>query len=393
MLFTTFLILQILSGQLSIAIPNFFISFQFTLAYFLNFAELIMNEFFEHSIEVINQTIMVSGFVLYMMLIIEYINVRSDGKWSSPIKKSLIAQLTVSSGLGIIPGCIGIFTVISLFTHNIIGFSGLLAGSIATIGDEAFVMISMIPNTFLKIALILFILAFAVSFLTNIFTKKITFIKNNEKHLQTHNEDDCHCNHKKGGHKHLQKFSFHRALLIALLILIVIFQFYKGHDHEVHGESIFGNIGENLFFLVGSIVSIAIVMVVPEHFLVEHLWGHILKEHFMKIFLWTLGSMIIITFIINFFDLNSWISSNQFPMLLIALIIGLIPISGPHIVFTTLFAGGIIPFSILLANTIVQEGHGGLPLLAESKRSFVLMKASKIVIALIIGIIGYSFGW
>ncbi|OFX28028.1 MAG: hypothetical protein A2033_14655 [Bacteroidetes bacterium GWA2_31_9] len=352
-----------------------------------------MNEFLEHSIEIINQTIMVSGFVLYMMLIIEYINVRSDGKWSKPIKKSLIAQLTVSSGLGIIPGCIGIFTVVSLFTHNIIGFSGLLAGSIATIGDEAFVMLSMIPNTFIKTVVILFVLAFSVSFLTNIFTKKIKFIKNNEKHLQTHKEDDCHCNHNKITHSQVQKFSFHRALLIALLILIVLFQFFLGHDHHSNDESIFVNIGENMFFLIGSIVSIAIVMVVPEHFLVEHLWGHILKQHFMKIFLWTLGSMIIITFIINYFDIESWISSNQFPMLLIALIIGLIPISGPHIVFTTLFAGGMIPFSILLANTIVQEGHGGLPLLAESKRSFVLMKASKIVIALIIGSMGFWFGW
>jgi hypothetical protein len=54
-------------------------------------------------------------------------------------------------------------------------------------------------------------------------------------------------------------------------------------------------------------------------------------------------------------------------------------------VFITLFAGGMIPFSVLLASSIAQDGHTALPLLAESKKSFVLAKAINIVIGFVIG--------
>jgi len=76
----------------------------------------------------------------------------------------------------------------------------------------------------------------------------------------------------------------------------------------------------------------------------------------------------------------------------VALLVGLIPESGPHMVFISLFMAGTIPFSILLANSIVQDGHGGLPLLAESKRSFLYMKIINIIVGLIVGIIGIYFG-
>ncbi len=42
--------------------------------------------------------------------------------------------------------------------------------------------------------------------------------------------------------------------------------------------------------------------------------------------------------------------------------------------FVTLFAQGLIPFSVLLASSIAQDGHGMLPLLAESKRGFLAVK-------------------
>jgi len=77
----------------------------------------------------------------------------------------------------------------------------------------------------------------------------------------------------------------------------------------------------------------------------------------------------------------------------LAILIGIIPESGPHIVFISLFINGTIPFSILLANSIVQEGHAGLPLLAESKRGFLWMKAISVTVGLIVGLLGYFAGF
>ena len=71
-------------------------------------------------------------------------------------------------------------------------------------------------------------------------------------------------------------------------------------------------------------------------------------------------------------------------MVLLATAVGFIPESGPHIAFVTLFANGVIPFPVLLANSISQDGHASLPLLAESRKAFFLAKAVKAVPAILI---------
>jgi hypothetical protein len=82
----------------------------------------------------------------------------------------------------------------------------------------------------------------------------------------------------------------------------------------------------------------------------------------------------------------------MFVVLLIAVLIGIIPESGPHLVFVTLFAAGTIPFSVLLASSISQDGHGMLPLLAESKKGFVAVKIINMIYALVVGGVGLFFG-
>jgi hypothetical protein len=62
-------------------------------------------------------------------------------------------------------------------------------------------------------------------------------------------------------------------------------------------------------------------------------------------------------------------------------------------VFITLFASGHIPFSILLTNSIVQDGHTALPLLAESKRGFLWAKLINVAVGLAIGFAVYVCGF
>jgi hypothetical protein len=95
----------------------------------------------------------------------------------------------------------------------------------------------------------------------------------------------------------------------------------------------------------------------------------------------------------NYINFEQWLTNNMLIVLLIAVLVGIIPESGPHLIFVTLFAQGSIPFSILLASSISQDGHGMLPLLAESKRSFLMVKFVNIIYALIIGFGGYLTGF
>jgi hypothetical protein len=65
--------------------------------------------------------------------------------------------------------------------------------------------------------------------------------------------------------------------------------------------------------------------------------------------------------------------------------VGVIPESGPHLVFVTLFAQGILPFSVLVASSVVQDGHGMLPLLAESPWEFVTIKTVNVLAGFVLG--------
>lgn len=76
----------------------------------------------------------------------------------------------------------------------------------------------------------------------------------------------------------------------------------------------------------------------------------------------------------------------MYVVLIVAVLIGIIPESGPHLIFVTLFAQGSIPLNILLASSISQDGHGMLPVLAESKRSFLAVKIVNMIYALIVGL-------
>jgi hypothetical protein len=73
-------------------------------------------------------------------------------------------------------------------------------------------------------------------------------------------------------------------------------------------------------------------------------------------------------------------------------LIGLIPESGPHLIFVTLFANGLIPFSVLFTSSFVQDGHGMLPMLSYSVKDSVLLKTFNLVFGLSLGLLFYAVG-
>jgi len=141
-------------------------------------------------------------------------------------------------------------------------------------------------------------------------------------------------------------------------------------------------------------VTFVFTLFATNHFIEKHIWDHVIKHHFLKIFLWTFGTLLIIHLLMNNIDLNTWIRDQFWLVLPVAILVGIIPASGPHLIFVTLFASGVIPFSILLANSIVQDGHAGLPLLAETKKGFFIVKALKITLALAVAVVWHLiYSW
>lgn len=338
-------------------------------------------------IDIFKHALMITGFVFVMMLVIEYINVQTKGSWHVAIKRSKWKQYLISAFLGAIPGCLGAFTLVALYSHRIISLGALIAGMIATSGDEAFVMLAMIPGKALLIIGLLFLIGIIFGVITdNTFSPKFLREKIKLNKFSLHEDEYCECFPKGKIWSRLKGCSLKRGLLIGFFVVFIL-------------AIVFGKIGPpewnwiRVTLLGTSVISLFICITVPEHFLEEHLVKHIVKRHILRIFLWTFGALLVMNILLAHVDIKQWIETNKILIILIACLVGLIPQSGPHLIFVTLFAQGTIPFSVLLANSAVQDGHGMLPLLAESKRGFLVVKTVNLIAGLMIGFTGYLIGW
>ena len=417
-------------------------------------------------LEVLRNAVLITGLVLIMMLMIEYCNIGSHGSLFARLKSSGINQVLIGTLLGLVPGCIGGFAAVSLFTHKLLSFGALTAMMIASSGDEAFVMLATMP---LK-ALLLFAILGALAIVTGLVCDRYLFKEQNfafcPDGYEIHKEHDSSIASpfRLSSYKDaLRRPSRERLLLLAGIALFVVALLsgfaghdHAGHDHAVHDHAVHQeaalhqevalhedamlhqeaehnhNLHEeaahnhalhghathqeslqeiieerhlstftlhlldeewmNCLFAIMSIVTLLFTATAKEHFIKEHLWHHVIKRHLLSIFLWTLGGLAVCQIGVQYLNIEEWVSSNMIFVILLAVAVGIIPESGPHLVFVTLYLNGIVPFSVLLANSISQDGHTALPLLASSRKTFLKAKAVNIIIGAVVGILLYLSG-
>ena len=300
-------------------------------------------------------------------------------------------------------------------------------------------MLAMIPEQALILFVILFIIAIVVGIVTDMIHGRA-----HAKECDKHDHEDCgvhtDCDgyevHKHEEHDKKRHFGWKRiTMLVGLALFIAALGTGRlGHDHEAHaghnhtqeceqiatGEALamtceghdhghehgcehghehgcehehehghtINLLSEewmNVLFASLSVIMLVVLVFASDHFVEEHLWGHIVKKHLPSIFAWTFGVLLVLGIVLHYVDIDSWISDNTALMILLATLIGIIPESGPHMIFVTLFAAGVVPFPVLLASSISQDGHASIPLLAESKKSFAMAKLINCVVALAAG--------
>ncbi len=283
-----------------------------------------------------------------MMTLIEIFNVTTQGRLFRGLERHSVGQIVVASALGLMPGCLGGFAGVSLYTHRMIGFGALAAMLIATTGDEAFLMLAMFPGKALMLSCGLFVLAIAAGVTIDLAMKvmrrdgRLPDFDNAKPSDDNYEIHPCDCVHE---HSHQDE---------------------RLHDHgHAHSRIL--------------------------HFLKAHVWKHVIKRHLPVIFAWTFGVLALFGVLSVYIDLETWIRGNVWAMILIAVAIGLIPESGPHMIFVSMFASGILPFPVLLASCIAQDGHACLPLIAENKRSWLYVKLLKSALAVAAGFIATLF--
>lgn len=353
-------------------------------------------------LDALRAAVLITGMVVMMMMMIESLNISSGGRFFSLLRGSKFGQIVVSALLGWIPGCIGGFASVSLFSHGMISFGALVAMLIATSGDEAFVMLTLFPGKALWISLLILVIGIITGVLIDYVGPKLglkPYALKTCDEMQIHEEDKHEHNHpeeKTGGKGRKWHFTWRRAVLlvgtglyIAALATGMLEHEHEGGAGDDHGFNLLSEDWMNMVFAAVSLIMLGVVAFGSDHFVEEHLWHHVIARHALKIFLWTFGVLIVLGFITEVWDISSWISANVPLMIVLATLIGIIPESGPHLIFVTLFAAGIIPAPVLIASCISQDGHASLPLLAESKGAFIRAKAINCVVALIAGLIAW----
>ncbi len=371
-------------------------------------------------IDILRNSILITGLVIVMMMMIEALNIESHGRFFSRVRKTRFGQVVFGAALGLIPGCIGGFATVSLYTHGLLSFGALTAMMISSAGDEAFVMLAMFPHKALALFALLFVLAVITGVLTDIVGNRL--IK--KKGTETAPEQIC-CDEGFEIHEHedvqphghgRRHFGWKRAVLAAGLAVFIaaLGSGLLEHDHaeaamtcHTHEHCTDGDAAHehctnetaahelsinlldeswmNILFACLSVVMLGVIIFASDHFVEEHLWHHVIRKHFLNIFLWTFGILAALAVLMHFVDIGSWVSGNTALMILLAVAVGIIPESGPHLIFVTLFAAGIVPFPVLLASSISQDGHASIPLLAENGKAFLKAKAINCAVALVCG--------
>jgi hypothetical protein len=328
-------------------------------------------------------SLMITGFVAAMMLLIEYLNVLSDGQWSQRLARGRFGQYVLASLLGAVPGCLGSFTVVALYSHGAVSFGAVVAAMFTTSGDEAFVMLALIPKAALALTAILFVLGILAGAAVDFVIGKRSSAWPRCPALVVHPEEKTR---RLSPPQVLEQWKDCTAARGILTVALLLFA----------GAIAAGQIGPpawnwiRVSLLAVSAASLFVVITVPDHFLDEHLWRHVARKHVPRIFLWTLAASGPIE---RLFKVGGGSAESKWLLLLMACAIGLIPESGPHLIFVTLYAQHAIPFGVLLGSSIVQDGHGMLPMLAHSRRAFFAVKAVNFILGLAAGAVSMSLGY
>ena len=124
---------------------------------------------FQFVMEILQHALIITVFVIIMMLLIEYLSVQTRGRWNGIFEKNPLLQILIAAFMGLLPGCLGVYLVVSLYVHRIFHFAALVAAMIATSGDEAFIMFGMIPGKALLIMGIIFLASLGTGFVLHLF--------------------------------------------------------------------------------------------------------------------------------------------------------------------------------------------------------------------------------
>jgi hypothetical protein len=391
-----------------------------------------------------NSFVQVTAFVGAVLLLFGYLDYVLAGRLVKMIENSKRFQPIIGAILGLTPGCGGAIFLMPLFPRRIVSFGTITAALIATMGDSAFVFMTVMPKQFLMVSAISFVVAIITGYLVDL-------LPLGERLVQKFEEDQERRRLEHAAHEALDHSIFEEETGITHEewahighaegddIDLILHHSVKGHQpthslgykltHSAYAVYwVFISIGLVLgildilqvdinalavphlglvFGLVGTALSV-IMMVLSKKFLVadtheesemklasikETLIHNAQETAFVGT--WVFAAYLAYELLVLFLGSGShaagealitgFLSQTGLVAVLIGVLIGVIPGCGPQIIFVTLFTRGLVPFSAVLANAISQDGDALFPLIAIDRRSAFWVTVVNTIPALIVG--------
>lgn len=340
-------------------------------------------------LSVLENTVFVTLLVMMMMVLLEYVHLGTHGGAAAFLRKHRRWEVAIGGLLGAIPGCAGGFLGVSLYAHGMLSFGALAAMMIATVGDDGLVLLALKPWWGIGIAVGMLALGIAVGWVCQLFPARGGDAGRGTEsdHYPLHAHD---MSHRPWGP--WQGMGWRRAVLLGVLAFFfagVACGFLGDAGAEAseaeHAAWEGGELIARVLFALMGLAAFACVWKSSEHFVDEHLWHHVVRQHFFKVFLWTLAILALVEWgSARWKDIDGVLDAKSgFWMLFgVSALLGWLPTAGPNMLVIGLFATGKLPAEALLVNSIVQDGHASLPLLAESRMQFFFVKLLKTILAL-----------
>lgn len=395
-----------------------------------------------------NAFIQVTVFVGAVLLIFGYIDYLLSGRLVQKIGAAKKLQPVIGAFLGLTPGCGGAIFVMPLFPRGIVSFGTVIATLLATMGDSAFVLMSVMPKQWVLVSIISFFVAVSVGYIVDLTPigdrllekYQATQAKKAKAH-QGHQDLDhsifetetgiaheewTHIGHSEGdaidlalhhgtkGHQDVRSIGYKLThsgyliywIIISLGLILGIMDLFQVDPNAL----VIPNLGL-ILGIIGTTLSV-LMMVFGKKFLADdtHEESEMklasLKETFIhnaqetafvgtwvfaayfayELFVVLLGSG---SYLAGEMAITNFLTQTGLIAVIIGALIGIIPGCGPQIIFVTLFTRGLVPFSALLANALSQDGDALFPLIAIDKRSAVMATIINTIPALLVGLLAY----
>ena len=391
-----------------------------------------------------NSFIQVTVFVGAVLMLFGYINFKLSGKLVEKIEKSKRTQPIIGSLLGLTPGCGGAIFVMPLFPQGSVSFGTVVATLIATMGDSAFVLMTVLPLQYILVSILSFIVAIITGYIVDYykFGDRLLANINLKKKINKERKKVDHELQAMEGKQNIQELQ-HIGHMEGDEIDLILHHDIKGHQAR---DTLGYKFTHSAYSLYWVIISIGLIfgilelfqvdlnnLIIPNLGMIMGIMGTglsiimmIMSKKFIQadtheeselkvlslretvihnaqetafVATWVFFAYLAYELFVLFLGsghymtgqmmITSFLTQSGLMAVIIGVLIGIIPGCGPQIIFVTLFTRGLLPFSALLANAISQDGDALFPLIALDKKSAVWATVFNTIAAFIVGILAY----